>query len=254
MTLKSAAARYMPDILFTRSLAFSFKRFEADLPVIVGALPPGGVALDVGAWYGPWSYWLAKRASTVHAFEPNPEVARVLRKTVAANVVVHQMAASDVDGSASLALPEGGKGTEGRASLEGLSESTAAVNVKTARLDDLDLHDVTFMKIDVEGHERAAIAGAQDLITASHPLLVVELEERHGGIAPAVDLLAEWGYSGRVRVDDRWRELDEFDLAAHQAEHLERYGAASFLKSAARGSKYVNNVVFTHPETTWDVP
>lgn len=254
MTLKSSAAKLMPDILFARSLAFSYKRFDAELPIVLEAMPTGGIALDVGAWYGPWSYWLAKRASTVHAFEPNPEVARVLRNTVAKNVIVHEFAASDADGSATLALPRGGKGTEGRASLEGLSESTVAVDVKTSRLDDLHLTGVNFMKVDVEGHERAAIAGAEELITTEHPLLVVELEERHGGIAPAVDLLAEWGYTGRVRVEGQWRTLEDFDLAAHQAEHLDRYGTASFLKSAARGkSKYVNNVVFTHSATTWDV-
>jgi hypothetical protein len=167
---------------------------------------------------------------------------------------VRQVAVSERPGTAVLALPEGGKGTEGRASLEGLDESTRAVEVETIRLDDLGIRDVSFIKIDVEGHERAAIAGAKETVQASYPLLTVELEEQHGGIAPAVDLLAEWGYSAKVLVEGRWIPLDGFDLAAHQAQHLDRYGKASFLKSTIRGkSKYVNNVVFTHPSTSWDV-
>ena len=255
MTVVSRAAGLLPDAAFTRSVAYAFRRFEADLPLVVAAFPEGGVALDVGSWYGPWTYWLAKKASAVHAFEPNPDVAAVLKRTVAANVTVHQVAVSDAAGTASLALPSGGKGTEGRASLEGLGESTRAIEVETVRIDDLGIEAATLMKVDVEGHERAAIAGAQQLIEASHPLLVVELEERHGGIAPTVDLLAGWGYRGRVRVEDQWRWLDDFDLGAHQAEHLDQWGSASFLKSAMRGkTKYVNNVVFTHPATTWDVP
>jgi FkbM family methyltransferase len=254
MTLASSAAKFMPDILFARSLAYSYKRFDAELPLVVDAMPSGGVALDVGAWYGPWSYWLSRKAAQVHSFEPNPDVEKVLRNTVASNVTVHRIAASDVSGSATLALPQGGKGTEGRASLEGLEESTRAVDVETCRIDDLKFEGVNFMKIDVEGHERAVIAGAMNLIQTEHPLLVVELEERHGGIAPAVDLLAEWGYGAKVRVEGRWVELDDFDLAAHQAEHLDRYGTASFIKSAVRGkSKYVNNVIFTHPSTSWNV-
>jgi FkbM family methyltransferase len=254
VTLTSRAADLVPDVLFARSLAYSFRRFDPELPHVTAAFPKGGVAVDVGAWYGPWSYWLAKRASRVHSFEPNPDVARVLKRTVAPNVTVHQVAASDVDGTAVLALPSGGKGTEGRASLEGLDESTRHVEVKTVRIDDLGIGAATLVKIDVEGHEKAALLGAAELVQSSHPLLVVELEERHGGIAPVLDLLTDWGYSGRVRVEDQWRSLETFDLGAHQAEHLED-GQASLLKSVIRGtSKYVNNVIFTHPETSWDVP
>ena len=127
VTLTSRAAGLLPDSLFTRSVAYSFRRFEVELPMVVAAFPRGGVALDVGTWYGPWTYWLAKRASHVHSFElSHPDVARVLReRTVAANVTaVHQVAASDVTGNRhSSPLPSGGKGTEGRATLEGLDET-----------------------------------------------------------------------------------------------------------------------------------
>jgi len=255
VTVVSLATGLLPDAAFIRLVAYAYRRFEADLPPVVAAFPQGGIALDIGSWYGPWTYWLAKQASHVHAFEPNPEVAAVLKRTVAANVTVHQVAASDAAGRATLALPGGGKGTEGRASLGGLCESTRAVEVETVRIDDLGLDAVTLIKVDVEGHELAVLTGAAALIRSSHPLLVVELEERHRGIAPTVDLLGEWGYRGRVRVEGRWRWLDDFDLGAHQAEHLEYWGSASFLKSALRGkTKYVNNVVFAHPSTTWDVP
>jgi FkbM family methyltransferase len=255
VTLVSRAAGLVPDVVFARSLAYSFRRFDPELPHVTAAFPRGGTAVDVGAWYGPWTYWLAKRASQVHSFEPNPDVARVLEHTVASNVTVHQAAASDTNGTAVLSLPAGGKGTEGRASLEGLDDGGRTVEVKTVRLDDLGITSATLLKVDVEGHEKAALLGGAELVNRSHPLLVVELEERHGGIAPVVDLLAEWGYRGRVRVEDEWKPLDSFDLAAHQDEHLEQWGTTGLLKSTLRGkSKYVNNVIFTHPETTWDVP
>lgn len=253
-TLASRVAGLVPDVVFARSLAYAFRRFDPELPHVAGAVPRGAIALDVGAWYGPWAYWLSKRAAQVHSFEPNPDVARVLEATAPKNVTVHQLAASDVNGTAVLALPEGGKGTEGRASLEGLDESVRSVEVKTARLDDLGFTHVDLLKVDVEGHEKAALLGAAEIVERSHPLLVVELEERHGGIAPTADLLAEWGYRGRIRVDGRWESLDTFDLAAHQAAHLDD-GQASLLQGTIRGkSSYVNNVVFTHPATTWDVP
>ena len=57
------------------------------------------------------------------------------------------------------------------------------------------------------------------LLEAHHPLLVVELEERHGGIAPSVDFLRDLGYRAQILVDKRWVPLDGFDLVAHQAAH-----------------------------------
>jgi FkbM family methyltransferase len=254
MNLKSQAARLLPDSLFVKSIAYTYRRFETEMAQVVAAFPMGGIALDVGAWYGPWSYWLSRRAAHVYAFEPNPEVAKVLEHAAAPNVTVRRMAVSDSAGTASLALPVGGKGTEGRASLEGLPESTRAVQVETCRLDDLGLDRVDLLKVDVEGHERAALAGAEQLVNASHPLLVVELEERHGGITPAVELLRGWGYSGRVMVDGRWTSLDDFDLARYQEEFLARRGSATYLQATFRGGeKYINNVLFTHPETSWGI-
>ncbi|MBM3675017.1 MAG: FkbM family methyltransferase [Actinobacteria bacterium] len=254
MSAISKVSGLLPDKVFVAAIARAHRRFEPELGRIVAAYPGGGTVLDVGAWYGPWTRWLAPKADRVIALEPNPDVAAVLERCVPANVVVRRAAASDHSGTAVLTLPEGGRGTEGRASLEGLDDSTRTVIVETVRLDDLDVDDVGMLKVDVEGHERVALAGGRALIEAHHPLLVVEIEERHGGIAPTVDLLAELGYSGKVLVDDRWSALSDFDLAAYQEEHLAATQGGSYLKIAARrGSRYVNNVVFTHPETPWDV-
>lgn len=259
MSVLSKVSGLLPDKLFVAAIARAHRRFEPELGRIVTSYPGGGSVLDVGAWYGPWTYWLSRPARRVLAFEPNPEVASVLEGCVRPNVRVRRAAASDHVGSATLTLPEGGRGTEGRASLEGLDDGSRTVAVDTIRLDDLDLEvedlaDLTMIKVDVEGHELAALAGARGLIARCHPLLVVEIEERHGGIAPTVDLLADLGYGGRVLVDDAWVSLADFDLVDHQERHLAETQGGSYLQIAARrGSRYVNNVVFTHPETAWDV-
>jgi FkbM family methyltransferase len=253
MNVLSTAANLIPDSLFVRAIAYAERRVEPEMRRIVASCPPQGKALDVGAWYGPWTYWLSRRVASVVTFEPNPDVARVLERTVARNVRVIRAAASDSNGRATLALPPGGRGTEGRASLEGLSDSTRNVEVETKRLDDLDLGTVHFMKVDVEGHELAALRGAARLIEQSRPVLTVEIEQRHGGIAPTVDLLGSWGYSGRVLVDDRWVSLDDFDLAAHQEKYFAEHEPASYVGIMLRSDKYINNVVFTHESSEWTV-
>jgi FkbM family methyltransferase len=250
----SSIASLLPDRMFVASIAYAHRRFEPELGRVVASCPRAGTAIDVGAWYGPWTYWLSRRASHVVAFEPNPDVAAVLDRTRAANVRLERAAASAHTGRAVLALPDGGRGTEGRASLEGLSDSVRSVDVETCRLDDLDVDDVVLVKIDVEGHERETLLGAEHLLARWHPLLVVEIEERHGGIGPTVDLLRSWGYRGRVLVDGDWVALDDFDLAAaQQAYQADRHSAGYLGMMMRKKARYVNNVVFSHSETSWDV-
>jgi FkbM family methyltransferase len=246
MNLVSVSAKLLPDPLFVRAIAYAQRRVEPEMVRIIASCPPRGTALDVGAWYGPWTYWLSRRVDSVVTFEPNPDVARVVERTVARNVRFIRAAASDSAGVATLTLPPGGFGTEGRASLEGLPGSTRTVEVETLRLDDLDLGTVTFAKIDVEGHEATALAGAERLIERCRPMLVIEIEQRHGGIAPTVDMLKEWGYRGQVLVDGKWLALDQFDLAAHQERYFAEHEPASYLGTILRKERYINNVVFTH--------
>jgi FkbM family methyltransferase len=246
MNLVSVSAKLLPDPLFVRAIAYAQRRVEPEMVRIIASCPPQGTALDVGAWYGPWTYWLSRRVESVVTFEPNPEVARVVEHTVGKNVRFIRAAASDTSGVATLTLPPGGFGTEGRASLEGLPGSNRTVEVETLRLDDLDLGTVNFAKIDVEGHEVTSLSGAERLIERCHPMLVIEIEQRHGGIAPTVDMLKAWGYRGQVLVDGRWLLLDEFDLAGHQERYVAEHEPASYLGTMFLKERYINNVVFTH--------
>ncbi len=51
--------------------------------------------------------------------------------------------------------------------------------VEISPLDDLGLRNIAFMKIDVEGHEAAVLRGAQQLLQAESPVLLIEIERRH---------------------------------------------------------------------------
>jgi FkbM family methyltransferase len=254
MKLVSVGARMLPDGAFVRAIAYAHRRFEPEMARIVAACPRECTALDVGAWYGPWTYWLARRVASVVTFEPNPEVADVLERTIAPNVRLIRAAASDRAGTAKLALPAGGFGLEGRASLESQPGGGRQVEVDTCRLDDLELGNVGFAKIDVEGHERAVLAGAAGLIERHRPMLVVEVEQRHGGIEPTVALLAGWGYRGRLLVEHRWVPLDDFDLAGYQERFYAEREPASYLATMLPTKhRYLNNVVFTHESAQWNI-
>jgi FkbM family methyltransferase len=142
-------------------------------------------AVDVGANKGTYSYFLARLARQVYAFEPNPKMFAVLRRTVGRNVTALPLALSDRSGAATLRIPYGRKGV----SNQGSSLSAAKpmdhfipLQVESRRLDDLGLADVGFIKIDVEGHEREVLQGAAQIIERDRPTLLIEIEEAHTGV------------------------------------------------------------------------
>ena len=168
---------------------------------LLPALARGGVFLDVGANVGTWCGRAARMFAEVHAFEPLASLAAALRRAVPANVTVHELALSDRDGRGRFAVPiYRGQALTTRASLErDANEGTdgeAIYEVMLARLDGLALHDVDVIKIDVEGHEAAVVAGARQTIERERPTLIVEIEERHhpGRSEQTIEELVSQGY------------------------------------------------------------
>lgn len=226
-------------------------RAEPELRRIVDRCDPAGRALDIGAWYGPWTYWLSKQVQHVDSFEPNPTVAAALRAGAADNVTVHEVALSDRAGEADLTLHTLGTGSEGTASIVPGVEGVESIKVATGRVDDFEFTDVRFMKIDVEGHEQAVINGALHTITDQHPVVFVELEERMADIDQTIELFATLGYEGRFVLDGRWTSTGDVDLGEWQQEFHRQHAAQSYIGTVVAPRGYVNNVAFVHPESTW---
>jgi FkbM family methyltransferase len=254
MNLTSQAASLLPDRTFCRLVALAHVRFEPELKPLVRACDPNGVSVDVGAWFGPWTYWLSRRVERVVAFEANPEVAKVLQAGARNNVVVHNVAVSDHIGVASLAVSGHGLGQEGRSSIDDGDVAVDAkhIAVTLTTLDDMDLTDVRFLKVDVEGYDLTVLRGAKSLLSTWHPVVVAELEQRYCDVAEAIAYMADLGYGAYVLLDGTWRSLDHFDLVADQQAKLISLANHGFLRTALYSSgNYINNVVFVHPESTW---
>ncbi len=120
--------------------------------------PNRGRAIDIGANLGVFSFALAKLYDSVEAFEINPRLIEPLKKAVSQNVTVHAFGLSDKHGEGTMFVPKHrGKSLVGWGSLEEISSATVSeiekVAVPIATLDSYQFSDVTFIKIDVEGHE-----------------------------------------------------------------------------------------------------
>ncbi|MFY1673594.1 FkbM family methyltransferase [Plantactinospora sp. WMMB334] len=126
------------------------------------------VAVDVGANYGEVAFSTCYYGlRELHLVEPNPAVLPWLGKTIAAaaadypGTVLHAGAASDRSGTARLYLHQ----HTGVASLR--VQNDRGVEVECFRLDErihLRDDDSLLFKIDVEGHEQAALEGMAGLL------------------------------------------------------------------------------------------
>ncbi len=206
-------------------------------------------AIDVGANVGDYAWHLRSLCARVHAFEPNPALARWLRRSFGDSITVHDVALSNEEGSAELNIPLGGGGhEEAYATLERRTDLVAAaqgqglarVRVPVRRLDALDLPRIGFLKVDVEGHELAMLQGAEGLLRRDGPAILVEAEERHRprAIASIVEFLGGLGYRGFYLHEGRLHDIAGFDGARLQ--NPDNVGP----RGQKPGTVYINNFIF----------
>lgn len=145
-------------------------------------LPPNPSIVDVGANIGNHTvfFGVIMKASSIHAFEPNPPIFGVLKRNVEINglsdvVILHQAGAGEM----AMKARNGGHRISNSGGNSLIEDNEGDVDI--LRLDDCDIDHVDFLKIDVEGHGAGVIKGGWDLISKSKPLILMEVsndEER----------------------------------------------------------------------------
>jgi FkbM family methyltransferase len=239
--VSALVAGLLPERTVAAAIRAAYPRVEPELAALDAYVPRGGTAVDVGAWYGPWSARLVRRADRVVAIEPTPRLAAHLRQAFP-TVDVVEAVASDTVGTAVLHVPSAGP-VVGTSSLAEGAGGTVPLTVRSVTLDSLDLSGVTFIKLDVEGHEMPALRGAERTIRRDRPVLLVELEARIQPIVPVLELLADWHYQPSVFVGGVWRPLAGFDLEAHQRSSIGRVSQSFVRRVVWPRPRYVNLVL-----------
>ena len=212
--------------LVPRRLHNSFRAYrelrkgECELRLLPFLLDRGKNSVDVGANKGVYTYWMQRYSRHVYAYEPNPKIFKILRAGARGNVTALPVALSDKTGTAVLRIPKTSKGYSNQgASLNyaKVGPSYGEVTVETRRLDDENLANVGFIKIDVEGHEFAVLEGARRTIERERPTLLVEIEQAHNKmpIEQSLARVAELGYGGFALIGGNLKSLDFFDPEAH---------------------------------------
>jgi FkbM family methyltransferase len=161
------------------------------------------VFYDVGANGGLYT-WLCQAThpeSHVYAFEPVPDVARVVDEVCERNGLrakTEAIALSDQDGEATLFLSA--KSDASNSLTPGFKKSKGEIVVPRTTLDRYVAdggRPPNVLKIDVEQHEEEVLRGGIGVIEAQRPDLVVELLPRDPVVTQRVrDLLTSLGYVG----------------------------------------------------------
>lgn len=148
-----------------------------------------GVALDIGANHGGYTWMLGEKFQTVYAFEPSDSNLQKLRENVekAGNIVVVPMAISNVTGEGKLYIVDNDGGHSIAPKVVNKKawghDPDTWVKVDYTTIDDF-MRDkgkrVDFIKCDIEGAEEFIFEGAIETLTNYHPDIIIEVHQTVG--------------------------------------------------------------------------
>lgn len=223
--------RHTPRLVFQlRKLARA--NYEREMELLDVLCDRARTGIDIGAKVGMYTYRIRARSSDVIAFEPIPLFNRMLRAVFhGKRGRVEPYAVSRTRGTATMRLPYDQDGSHlqfGRSTIDPANslqhEEVARVEeleVETRALDEYELDNVGFIKIDVEGHELAVLDGGERTIARSRPNLLIECNNDHqpDAVAKLGRWLREHDYDAVYLADKRLHSMDTYDHAVHWKQH-----------------------------------
>lgn len=165
-----------------------------DLMEALSLFEGGRVALDGGANVGAYTRILLERFEEIHAFEPARDTFEALKRNVQEwgggdRVHLYQMALSDKEENVRMRGKPGHRSVTRRISGPG--------DIPAMPLDALELTELDFIKLDLEGYEARALRGASETLARLKPYVLFEDKEHkagfYGGINDAHEHLKSLG-------------------------------------------------------------
>ena len=164
---------------------------------------------------------MSKYSKVIHSFEPNPVIYKDLKRTlplIINNLKLYNYALSDKNITKNLRIPirnlkvnklnyeefyEMGKATIHE---ENKFENFENFKVECKILDEFKFdNSISFIKIDVEGHEISVLNGAKNIIKKFKPNLLIEIEERYSKkkVKDTINFVCSFGYNSYVLKDNK---------------------------------------------------
>ena len=199
--------------LFKRRLERSIKnKDENEIELLERFIEPGTDSIDVGVYRGVYSYEMSKYSKNVHSFEPNPIIFEYINKNlkkIINNIFLYNYALSNKNEVIDLKVPiRNDKYNRenfeefyelGRATIhqENTFKMYEKFQITSKKIDEFNFkNNISFIKIDVEGHELEVIKGGEEIISKNKPILLVEIEERYSQnkVSDTINYINKLGY------------------------------------------------------------
>lgn len=151
--------------------------------VVLSLVQPGDHVLEVGGHVGYYTLGMAQKvgsSGSVTTFEANPRLAALSCRSVRMNgyggrVHIRQQAVTDVAGRLRFAVSRQFAGGGHLYLWDGaLGADTEIIEVEGVRLDDLDVPDIKFIRIDAEGSEPLILRGGEKFLQRQDIILCIE--------------------------------------------------------------------------------
>ncbi|MBB3108136.1 FkbM family methyltransferase [Paenibacillus phyllosphaerae] len=187
-------------------------------------IKPGDIVFDIGANFGWHATLFSERVGEegqVHAFEPvssiHEDAAANLRLNNCQNVRLNREALSDRSGTGTMHIPKARGGTYAALRMDSREDS---FTVEPCRLETLDhycqqheLRSIQLVKIDTEGSELLILQGAERMLAAYKPVLLIETDRRMiGKFGGSIEEMARYvkrlGYSIHLFTEGELIEME----------------------------------------------
>ena len=223
-------------LLKRRANRYLRKNTEREIRVLEKLVDPNKASIDIGVYRGVYSYYLTNLTKFVYAFEANPLLLTKIKNSFKNknNFILENMAVSSSISKTDLRIPLRDINAEydyeqkyrlGTATIHNVNklenkEFEIIRNIRTITLDEYNfMHNIGFVKIDVEGHELDVIEGAKNFIKKHMPNMLIEIEKRHSGIDPKVTIMAIESLGYETYYVNKNFKITRFDLADEKSNH-----------------------------------
>ena len=179
-----------------------------ELSNISKLIKPNSTVLDIGAQTGNMAVAYSLFAKNVIAFEPNPATFEILEKNSTLNSIIpYNFAISAEEGSCEFHYSDPGLCNGGYASVldKGVGVTGHSLPLDVYKVNIVDfvknhhpeaLNNISFIKIDAEGHDKEIIPTLQEIINLNKPIIQTEI---YDGLTPnetnhLINVINDLGY------------------------------------------------------------
>ena len=197
------------------------------------------ICIDAGANIGNHSLFFSRIFERVFSFEPNKEVFKLLEINAASvsNVKPFNLGLSDKKETLKAFIDKGnlssGKIVEDLDSND-IFQVEKLDNFKSEN----NLAKISYLKIDIEGHEEAALRGAKEILISDSPVVSLEMEMTRNleNCLSSIQILQDCGYSkayilGHSFSGGRNSNFKETSIAEFKNRRPKRHKMVMFLKN-----------------------